>query len=140
MMQKDLHVNESAGALPAAVHRLLERDIDGIEQLELLLLVRRDADRYWDADAAADRLGLAVPLVTAALEALARRGFLDIRVSGAIRYRFSPAREEQLEAVDALASSWWTARTAVLEALTAKQQAIRDFSDAFRLRKDSSRG
>jgi DNA-binding MarR family transcriptional regulator len=133
-------VNASAGPLPASARRLLERDIDNVEQLEVLLLLRRNADRYWDAEAAADRVGLAVPLVTTALDALARRGFLDIRVSDAIRYRFSPARQEQGEALDALASSWWTARAEIVEALTAKQQAIRDFSDAFRIRKDPGRG
>lgn len=127
-------------SLSRSAQHLLERDVDNIEQLEVLLLLRQAAERYWDAEAVADRLGLAVPVVAAALEMLGRRGFCDIRLADSIRYRFSPAREEQGEAIAAVSSSWRTDRTAILEILIAKQQALRDFSDAFRIRKGPRRG
>jgi hypothetical protein len=133
-------VNDPVPELPPGARRVLERDLEGIEQLEVVLLLRRYTDRYWDAEMVAHRVGLPVQPIVSALEALARRGFLDVRLAGSIKYRYSPAAPEQREAMDAIASLWRTSRAVVLDAFTTKRQALRDFSDAFRLGKDTRRG
>jgi hypothetical protein len=133
-------VPQSPESLPAASRRLLERDIDGIEQLEIVLLLHRHADRYWNAEAAADRVALPVAVVRTALEALAGRGFLDVRLTDSIKYRFSPVTDHQRDAFEPIAALWSTARPAIVEALTAKRQALKDFSDAFRFGSGNRRG
>jgi hypothetical protein len=133
-------VSDSAASLPPSARRALERDIDNIEQLEVILFLHRHADRYWDAEAAAGRISLSVSVVTAALETLARRGFLDVKLTESIKYRFVPATSEQRDAIDAIAALWWTARSGIIKVLTTRREDLRDFSNAFRLGKDMGRG
>ena len=127
-------------SLPPAARHILTHAIRGVEELQVILLLHRHADRYWDAEAVADRVGLQASRASAALEALAGHGFLDVRLTDVINNRYNPATPEQLDLLESIASLWRADRTALLELLTMKRRALTDFSEAFRLRKGKTDG
>lgn len=129
------------GDLPANVRRFLDKRVDGVEQLEILLLLSHHADRSWDAAAVADALRLTARAAASHLEALARRELLDIRVGEDMRYRYSPVTEGQAAAVKRLAAIYRDNREQVLALVTARRlRSLQDFADAFRIHEDDDDG
>ena len=74
------------------------------------------------------------------LENLARRNLLDVRIAGALRYQFSPASQELEQSVIALVDAYHENPVAVTQFVAeSMHQRLRDFSDAFRIRRDDPR-
>ena len=65
-----------------------------LHDLQLLIALVNAPDRWWDARAAARVLQVPDDVARAALEHLAGRNLLEIRVTGEVRYQFRPGSEE----------------------------------------------
>jgi hypothetical protein len=128
--------------LDGAVRKFVERELRGIEQLELLMLLHREPTRYFDSASAAQSLQLSARDVAGDLEALSRRGLLDVRIASVVLYRFSPATPALAEAVEQLVDAYRNRRGELIELLAAarRRQTLKDFSNAFRLKKDPEDG
>jgi predicted ArsR family transcriptional regulator len=123
--------------LPPSVRRFVQRRIDTVEQLEILLLLQHHADRSWNAARVADALQLTEPAAAEHLEALGRRDLLDVRLSSDVVYRYSPATAELAGIVAQVVDAYREHRGDVLRLVTGRRlRALRDFSDAFRLGDD----
>ena len=123
-----------------AVRRFIARRIDSAEQLEVLLLLYRDASRYWDAAGIADALLLPERGVERHLEALGGRNLLDIRLTQSLLYRFNPEPAELALEVKQVAEAYRERRGDVLALLAPRRKSLKDFSDAFRLSRDPADG
>ena len=129
-----------ADELPAAVTAFLDAYIDSLEHLELLLLVMQTPQRWWDAPAVGAQLGTHPDQARRALEHLAARNLLAIRVTGDVRYQYQPGRPDLAEAARLVAATYRERRVAVLQAVTQpERRSLRDFADAFRIRRDDDR-
>ncbi len=126
-------MTDSGPRIAATVRRFLYRSIANVEQLEVALLVQRFPNRFWDAAAVGEDLGLPERRAAAALEALAGQSLLDVRVGETLKYRFNPVTPEQRTAMRLLAELWREHRESLVRAVATKRRALRDFSDAFRL-------
>jgi hypothetical protein len=62
--------------------------------LQLFIAVMNAPDRWWDARAAARELQVPDDVARAALEHLAGRNLLEIRLTGEVRYQFRPGSDE----------------------------------------------
>jgi hypothetical protein len=104
-------------------------------QLEVLLLLHRQADCTWSAAAVGRELRLDAEQAGWALSRLAADGLLGgDEESG---YRFEPRLRREAHAVDALAALYPTYRSAIISLIFSKPSGpMRDFSDAFRLREE----
>jgi DNA-binding transcriptional ArsR family regulator len=125
---------------PLTVRRFVQREIDGVEQLEILLFLHRQRARSWDAATVAESLSLPERRVAHHLEALGRRGLLDVRLASTVLYRFNPATPELTRDVALLADAYRERRSEVLEWLAPRRRTLKDFSDAFRFTKDRDDG
>ncbi len=112
--------------ISADVRRFVERRIDRIEQIEILLFVRRDTARFWTAADVGQALDLSERRVTDDLETLARRGLLDVRIGSEVVYRFSPATPALLQDVQRLAEVYADRRSDIL-AFVSRRRSLRDF-------------
>ena len=65
--------------------------VRSVEELEVLLFLARDRRRYSSADTISAETGVPERLAAAALEALASRNLLDVRIAEAVLYRLDPA-------------------------------------------------
>jgi len=126
--------------LAPLVRRFLERRVDNIEQLEIVLLLSQYSDRSWTAADVASSLRLVERAAAAHLETLAARHLLDVRLGHDVRYRFSPATPELSAIVKQVAETYRDQRSEIVAFVSARLQSLRDFADAFRLKKDRDDG
>jgi hypothetical protein len=126
--------------LPDVVRRFLARHIDCVEQLEILVFLRRTSSQFFSADSIARSLNLNEARVAVCLESLARHGLLDVRLAADVVYRFSPVPAMAPE-VDTTAEAYSERRSTVVAFVASRRRkALKDFSDAFRLKKDPEDG
>lgn len=92
------------------------------DELETLLLLRRQPALGWEAGAAAQALGFPVDQCEAALENLATHGLL-VRGGDPIAFRYAPASRELAEAAEQLQRAYLKDRFAIVQLMTTNAMA-----------------
>lgn len=118
--------------IPHHVRRFIKSHIDSVGELEALLLLRSEP-RGWKADQVAARLYASEAETIEFLDRLRSADLLDCH--GGI-YRYECRTEELRRMVDELASLYGRLLIPITNLVHAKPRRIRQFADAFRLRKD----
>ena len=114
--------------------RLVLDAIDSVAELEALLLLRDTAGERWSVEAASARLYVNPAVAAEALNALARRGFLDAGPEGFV---YQPLSTDMADDVTALAQAYSSSLIAVTHLIHSKpSSSVQDFARAFRFRKD----
>lgn len=127
----------SGDALPAPVKQLLARNIQSVEQLEVLLLLRGQPQRAWTAAEVFDVIRSSQSSIASRLQAFTAQGFLVEEKGAPATYRFAPKDQNLQAAVDQTATVYQTWRVRVIEAIFAPEaDPVQSFADAFKLRKD----
>ena len=127
-------------ALAPEVMAFLLSDVRSLEDLQVLMSCAESPGRWWDAAGMAREAGVSVTAARHALDHFVRRNLLDIRVTGDVRYSFSPATGDLQHAVLACAAAYRSRPLAVVKVIAgARQTSVRDFADAFRIRRDDDR-
>ncbi len=124
--------------LPPAVGEFVAAHLRSVEDLHLLAATAAESDRWWDAATVARELAIDEAQGRALLEHLASHNLLDIRVTGDVRYQFKPGTAELAAATRACLAAYRANPAALWRALPRHGggRAIRDFADAFRIRRD----
>jgi hypothetical protein len=122
--------------LPTAVLDFVRDYIDNLEQLDVLTVIMKSPERWWDGSEVAAFLGLNPAVARTALERLASRNLLAITITTDVHYQFQPGTPSLRDAADLFAEAWRDHRGEVLRLVTDRhRRAMRDFSDAFRIRR-----
>jgi hypothetical protein len=123
----------SADEIPDDLRDFVFAHIESIAHLEALLLLRNNPEQDWTAERAAQRLYIPIDKAATALGSLAESGFL---VSGEQGYRFSCQTSDLEEMVSRLAQTYREKLIPVTNMIHSKPNRIREFANAFRLRRD----
>lgn len=107
--------------------------VRSVEELETLLFLARTPDRYSSPETIGAETGLPARLAAAALEALASRNLLDVRIGAAVLYKLDPATAECRTIVERTIDAARNQRSQVLRSILRGSSAARDFADAFRV-------
>jgi len=125
-----------ADVLTAPIVEFLTHQIASLDELEILMLLVHASTRWFDATVAARQLGLSPERARTALDALAAQNLLDIRITDDIRYQFRPGRPELEQIALAVAEAYRRRPAVIIQTVTGgASRGVRDFSDAFRLRR-----
>jgi hypothetical protein len=117
------------------------RYLTSVEQLEVFILLHRSPARHWSAVEIAQELGIADAEAEAALERLGSDNFLDIKISNDVVYRYNPVDPALREVATRVTEFYVHHRISVMNLITAASlRPIRDFAEAFRLKKDRENG
>ena len=123
--------------IPSSVIRFVTDHVGSLEHLELLLLLMQTRERWWDAAAVSKELGLRVDAASRALDHLASHNLLAIRITGDVRYQFQPGEPTLADSAALFAEAFRLNPIAVLQLIPPpERRSIRDFADAFRIRRD----
>ena len=126
--------------LTPRVRELIATSIRSVDHLHAILLCASEPERWWDAAAFRQETGMSSAAAERALEDLARHNLLDVRIGDALRYQFSPASPACTDAVVALLDAYHQSPVAVTQLVAeSMQRHWRDFSDAFRIRRNDTR-
>ena len=127
--------------LPAPLLQFARSYIRSVEGLEVFMLCIDHRGRWWDAMGAARHLTITESRARRAFDQLARANLLDIRISDAVRYRFAPGSEELCQQAVAFAEAYRSNPAGIVKMIASSSlsDSVRDFSDAFRIKRDDSR-
>jgi hypothetical protein len=122
--------------LTPVVRAFLRRCIGSIEQLDTLLLLEHEPERWWSAEDVAAELQTSQGAAGERLEALASKNLLDVRISDDLFYRYAPVSPALQAAVSETLRAYKGNPVAVSAGLySLPLDEIRDFAEAFRIRK-----
>jgi hypothetical protein len=122
----------SQTGVPADVRRFIAAEIESVEQLEVLLLLRATPDKEWTAKEVARARVSREASAADWLRKMEARGLLS---SSADAYRYAPPAEVA-ESIERLAESYAGYRVAVIGLIFSKpSERVTLFSDAFRIRR-----
>lgn len=120
--------------LPASVRNLIERHLESAADVETLLLLCQEVV-WWNAVAVARELRIDRDQAAGILDRLSRTGLLGRGDDGTFRYE--PRRPKIAEAVAQLVQLYPAYRVAIVSEIYARPSGpIRDFSEAFRMRRE----
>jgi len=130
------------GDLPEDVHGLLREHIETYEQLEVLLLLRRERHEKWTAAALAARLQVRAELIATALAGLERAGLVVVGgEASAPHFTYRPATAGLDAAADRLDREYRERPIRIIQLMSAnaiervRTSALQTFADAFVLKK-----
>ncbi len=123
--------------IPEDIAQFITNQFDSIAQLEALLLLRGEPNGAWSAPTLAQRLYITEFETVEALEHL-RAGGLVIPLAGdPTCYRYEPVSPELRGLVDRTADVYSKHLVPITNLIHAKSKTrVREFADAFRIRKD----
>ena len=119
--------------IPLDLQIFIVRHIDSIAQIEALLLLRRHAPETWDLASTSRRLYISEQETLEILENLCADGLLQC---GGGVYHFACRTPETERMVKRLAEAYAENLIAVTNIIHGKPRRIREFANAFKLRKD----
>jgi hypothetical protein len=119
--------------LTADAREFARTRLGSILQLDVALLLRTSRDSWWTADRVAEELRVGTDQARHALESLASRNLLDVRIANDLAYRYAPWHESAGRLMTEIAANHYEAREIVARG-TGGSVASR-FADAFKVRK-----
>jgi predicted ArsR family transcriptional regulator len=120
-------------AIPPDVCTFILAHIDSIGAIEALLLLRRNQDQSWTSDNVGKRLYISEAEAREVLNQLHEDGLIQ-NDGNAFRYQMLESGREDL--MQRLTDIYQTQLVAVTKVIHAKPRRIREFANAFKLRKD----
>lgn len=132
-------------ALASAVLEFLRAHIDSHEQLEILLLLRREGPAWWSSHRIRSVLDIPEELVGKALTRLMARGLLATQGEPP-QWAYAAASPQMAETVDQLVRSYEIHRFEIVGLMSGnaiermRTQTLQAFADAFVMRKDKDVG
>lgn len=126
----------TAPAIPDDVARFIRERIRSVGQLEVLLLLHRASDRWWSPDEVNGELRSSLHSALQCLEELRDARLLEERSAGGRAFRFHPAAADATPTVERLSEVFRDRMAAVIDCIySERQNSIREFAEAFRLKK-----
>jgi hypothetical protein len=128
-------------AIPNHVRQFVVDQVDSVMQLELMLLLQAERARQWSGGDVAAELRIDAAWVGSQLDELCRRRILVCHAGAGQTYQFGPADPAIARAIETLAALYATHRVSIISMIFSKPvDRLRNFADAFRLRKDKIDG
>jgi len=126
----------TTAGIPAAVLQFVLKRIESVAELETLLIMSADETRAWSVEDIATRIYVAAPSAAAILHALQQRRLIQSSDDG-IRFRFSPASDEERQTVLQTANAYRTHLIPIATLIHRKASVpVQEFARAFSLKKD----
>jgi len=123
----------SSGESIGEVLQFVDRHIESVEQLEVLLLLVED-ERAWKPAEILQRIQSSSASIDQRLASLRNAGFVSEESPGVFRY--APADEQTRRTIRDLADSYRERRVRIIEAIySRKTDSVQTFADAFRFKR-----
>jgi hypothetical protein len=119
--------------IPEEIRRFIFEKIDSVLQLEALMLFLSDPKAVWRADTIGSRLYISSGQAAILLAEMKDAGYLDDRNGS---YNYAPATSALAQSLQQAVETYRHNLIPVTRLIHEKPQKIRQFADAFRVRKD----
>ncbi len=116
------------------LHQFIRGSIRSVWALELLLLLKRDADRHWSNDDLVRELRASTTVVEDSLAEFVAAGLVACQ-DGLCRY--APASPVIAQLSEALEEAYRRRPVSVINIIASSRDKMQSFADAFRLKDDN---
>lgn len=131
----------SDSKIPADIHKFIVTNVDSVGLLEILAVMLKERNKNWTAQDLRNALHSSDQSIDKNLRQLLKIGAVACDEHVPKRYRYAPANENLDKLLMNLITSYMTFPMRVIEIIYNKSNEIlRDFSDAFKIRKDPKDG
>jgi len=125
-------------SIPHDLALFIQRCVDRLETLDLLLLLQSNTARAWTVQQLSDEMRSSRFATESALAVLLRH---ELIANDGDTFRFHPLTPELEQTTQRLAACYRERRTAVIAAIFSRpSEAVRSFAEAFRFKKGGSDG
>jgi hypothetical protein len=122
--------------LTPEAEEFIERVVDTIHQLEVLMLLHRSPHRFWRIDEIAGALEITSRTVTSSVVGLHKNGVLVAEGTDPVGYRYEPRSVALHAGAESLVAAYAVDALLVVKSVLEKPpRALRTFSDAFLFRR-----
>lgn len=129
------------GEFPPSVTSFVLRHVRTLAELQLLMAIAQSGDRWWDATSAAREADLTLQDARRALDHFGAHNLLDIRITGDVRYQYRPGTPELRDSAEACVAAFRRRPLDLAQLVTGPSAtSVRDFAEAFRLRRKQKDG
>ncbi|HET8796648.1 MAG TPA: hypothetical protein VFO89_03110 [Thermoanaerobaculia bacterium] len=118
-----------------ALSRFLQQRLTSIDQVQIVLLLRRNPARTWTAPEVAAEVGTPPESAAMRLFLLASSGVIAFEATGIPRYRYAGGDPETDALLQELAEVHEAAPGVIAAIVGAPPDPLRSFADAFKLKK-----
>ena len=119
------------------LNRFIAQEIGSLEQLEVLLFVSANPQKWWTVRDVYNVVKSSLPSITERLNEMVARGFLRKEAGPEVRYQFGPNDENLQQLISELSNAYKEKSVKVVQAIYSKPpDAVQEFAKAFRVRKD----
>ena len=126
--------------LPKEIRQFVFAVIDSVEQLEVLLFLRKNKESVWTAQAISDQLRSSPPSIESRLSLLISSGLIKPIEGTPISYRYEVVTEEVDQLIQKLSEEYKLRPQKLLTLIFSPLKKGRDFADAFVLAKKTTKG
>jgi hypothetical protein len=125
----------AANSLSPELRHFIGTYVHSVEQLEVLRLLSENPAKWWTVPEVYRQIQSSEKSVGECLESFQSAGLLDYQPASG--YLFSPRKSAETQRIAELVKAYHERRVSVIECIYRKPaDAIQDFADAFRLRKE----
>jgi hypothetical protein len=121
--------------LSADLERFIRQGIHSIEQLEVLLLLSAQPERWWNETEVFKVIRSSLPSVSDRLAELSVSGLLERRDDQTLTYRYAPKTLPHARLIEELAEAYRSHRVAVIDAIYRPQTPASELAQAFRIKR-----
>jgi hypothetical protein len=123
--------------IPVNVATFVKENIDSVEQLEILLLLRSNPEKQWTPEDVSRVLSTSPQSAAARLAEFHSRGLLGLTASQKRQYHYLPRSPELDKTIGELAEAFTRYRVRVINLIFSKPIGkIRTFEDPFKVRNE----
>jgi hypothetical protein len=118
-----------------ALRTFIQQRLTSVDQIEIVLLLMRDAARSWTAPEVAAAVGTPQESAAMRLFLLASSGLIVFEASGIPRYRYAVSDDATHALLTELSAMYAENPAAIAALVGAPPDPLRSFADAFKLKK-----
>jgi hypothetical protein len=120
--------------IPENIERLIFAHIDSVEQIEVILLLKAQPEKWWTPEAISGELRTNPKSIQSRLSRTRRLRLFDVQGNA---YRYSPKDPAMGNLIDELADCYRIRKHKILELIFSPAKRARNFADAFAFGKKS---
>jgi hypothetical protein len=127
--------------IPETVVAFIRKYIDSVEQLEILLLLRRNAETEWTATEVSREISSNAEAVAVRMAEFASEGILlPKRLANESKYRYQPQDPEVDATIRQVAKAYGTYPVRIITLIVSKPiDKIKTFADAYKPKKEEDK-
>lgn len=125
------------GDIPENLRHFIFDHVNSVEQLEVLLFLRQNADRSWTSESISIELRSSPASVSQRLESLISLELVEKNKDG---FQYKPFSKELRDLIDQLSDIYRLKRQKIFEIIFSPAKKVKNFSDAFMIGKPPKKG